>query len=442
MPVEVLMPALSPTMTKGNLVRWLKKEGEHVDAGDVIAEIETDKATMEVETVDEGTLSRILVKEGTADVPVNKLIALILEEGESESDIEKNKDDLSEQVTTTASLDILSPDKTGDYDTVDTNDEDTIIDSEEENLSSRVKITPVAKRLALSKLVDVSSLIGSGPRGRIIKSDILEFISTRAGRESNLSPQVKHSTENLESVSAHGSTGDFTEHTKSEISSIRKVIAERLGFSKKNIPHFYLTIDCKLDSLFSVREKINTIIQSDNIKISVNDFVVRAAALSLKKVPEANTSWQDDHIKQYTHSNISVAVSIPGGLITPIIYCAEQKGLCDISIEMKDLSSRARLGKLRPEEFQGGSFSISNLGMYGIKQFNAIVNPPQACILSVGSGEKRPVISIDSSGKEIIDIATVMSCTLSVDHRVVDGVVASSFLKTFKSLIENPYLML
>jgi len=442
MPVEVLMPALSPTMTKGNLVRWLKKEGDHVDAGDVIAEIETDKATMEVETVDEGTLSRILVKEGTVDVPVNKLIAFILEEGESESDIEENKDDTSEHVAAPSSLDISSTDKPGDHSTVDTNGEDTDIDAEEETLSSRVKITPVAKRLALSKSVDISVLVGSGPRGRIVKRDILEFISNHEVSEVKPSPQLKHSTENIESVSADEPIGDFTDHTKSEISSMRKVIAERLGFSKKNVPHFYLTIDCNLDSLFSVREKINTIVQPDNIKVSVNDFVVRAAALSLKKVPEANTSWQDDHIRQYTHSNISVAVSIPGGLITPIIYCAEQKGLCDISTEMKDLSSRARSGKLRPEEFQGGSFSISNLGMYGIKQFNAIVNPPQACILSVGSGEKRPIVSVDSSGKEVIDIATVMSCTLSVDHRVVDGVVASSFLKTFKSFIENPYLML
>jgi pyruvate dehydrogenase E2 component (dihydrolipoamide acetyltransferase) len=434
MPVEVLMPALSPTMTKGNLVRWLKQEGETVDAGDVLAEIETDKATMEVESVDEGILSKILVKEGTKDVPVNKLIALILEEGESieeKESLDMDADVPDSQIknikgSIPATDDNISIDK---YEHVKDNIDYISSSKVGSNDKTRILITPVAKRLALINKVNIDSLVGSGPNGRILKIDVQTVCDKIKLKDNDVKKSMDDSQLDLK---------ELAKPIKLEISSIRKVIAERLSESKKNIPHFYLTVDCNLDNLIKARKEINLLLKKDDLKISVNDFIIRSAALSLHKVPESNVSWQGDHILQYNSSDISVAVSIEGGLITPVIFNAEKKGLVDISKEMKDLAHRARLGKLSPVEFQGGSFSISNLGMYGIKQFNAIINPPQACILSVGSGEKRAVISENG---DIIS-STVMTCTLSVDHRAVDGVVGANFLKVFKSLVENPVLML
>ncbi|MCP4924052.1 MAG: pyruvate dehydrogenase complex dihydrolipoamide acetyltransferase [bacterium] len=434
MPVEVLMPALSPTMTEGNLVRWLKKEGDSVGAGDVIAEIETDKATMEVESVDEGTLGRILVAEGTEAVPVNKLIAVILEEGEEASELDAFGGDASNDTGAVKSAPETSSAEKKIAEKPSAKAAPSAASSAAQPKGQggrdRLFVSPVARRLAESKGVDLQALEGSGPRGRIVKVDVEQASSS--GGASALT-NAAATTRAL----AYGVEGDVAP-MRVEISSMRKVIAQRLTESKQQVPHFYLTVECELDALLSSRKDLNTLLEAEGAKISVNDFVIRAVALALHQVPEANVSWGGDHVLQYQTSDVSVAVSIEGGLITPIIAQAERKGLRQISTEMKELASRARSGGLKPEEFQGGSFSISNLGMFGIKQFDAVINTPQACILAVGAGEKRAVVRGDGS----LQAATVMTCTLSVDHRAVDGAVGAKFLKSFKAFIEKPSLML
>ena len=420
MPIEILMPALSPTMTEGTLARWLKKEGDVVKAGDVIAEIETDKATMEVEAVDEGKLGRILVPGGTAGVKVNAPIAVILGEGEDVSMIKApsasaaplpNPPPQAGEGTKKAVAVSPSPASAGEG------------RGGGAAATERVSVTPLARRLAAEKSLSLSGLQGSGPYGRIIKRDI-----DNAG---TISAAPAPAVANSGGPVVSNPLGQA--FTALPNNNIKKVTARRLLESKQTIPHFYLSVDCRIDQLLAMRKRIN----ETGVKVSVNDFVIRAVALSLREIPAANASWTDDAVLQFIDVDVSVAVATPNGLITPIVKKADGKGLAAISAEMKDLAERARLGKLKPEEFMGGGFTISNLGMFGIKEFAAIINPPQSCILAVGAGDQRPVV-VDGR----IEIATVMTCTLSVDHRSVDGAVGAQFLGAFKKRIEDPALML
>jgi pyruvate dehydrogenase E2 component (dihydrolipoamide acetyltransferase) len=414
MPIEILMPALSPTMTEGNLVRWLKKEGDPVKAGETIAEIETDKATMEVEAVDEGSIGKILVPEGTEGVPVNKVIALLLEEGEDKSALESVK--TAEPVKTAEAPQPIQ----------DTKPDLKVVSSQDKPASGeRVFATPLARRLSENAGLEIRSIPGSGPRGRIVKADVEQALA-----QSSAAP-LSRSTAPSPALLGFEPAYDVL-----PVSNMRKVIAKRLMEAKQTVPHFYLSVECDVGELVKAREQINERAKGA-YKLSVNDFVIKACALALKQVPEANASWINDQIYQYKSADVAVAVAIAGGLITPVIREAENKGLVEISMEMKELAARAREGKLKPEEFQGGTFSLSNLGMYGISQFSAIINPPQGCILAVGAAEERPVVR-----EGVLTAATLMTCTLSVDHRVVDGAVGATYLKVFKELIENPVMML
>lgn len=432
MPTKILMPALSPTMTEGNLAKWSKKEGEKISSGDVIAEIETDKATMEFEAVDEGTLAKIIIPEGTENVAVNAMIGVLLEEGEEDADVDAfiaaNKDEPKPQandsapqsppsssspapVTTPAPMATPTPVATG------------------LGHQDRVFISPLARRLAAQHGIQIV-IPGSGPNGRIIKADIDAAIASGGNASVVAAPQKKKGPSASELADMLGIS-----YVKEKISNVRKTIAQRLTESKQDVPHFYLTVECNLDALLGARKDLNT--KADGkFKVSVNDYIIKACALALKKVPEANTSWNDDSIITYDHSDISVAVATDNGLITPIVTKAEEKDLETISKEMKDLAGRAKEGKLKPTEFQGGSFSLSNLGMFGIKEFSAIINPPQACILAVGAGTPTPIVK----DGEIV-IGTMMHATLSVDHRAVDGAVGAQFLAAFKEFVENPDLI-
>lgn len=420
MPINVTMPALSPTMTEGTLAKWLKAEGDTVNAGDVIAEIETDKATMEVEAVDEGVLGKILVAAGTENVAVNAVIAVLLEDGEDASAIGTQSAAPAAPKKDTAQA--AAPAQAAQTQKTE---------SAPLKQGDRVFASPLAKRIAKDKGIDLASVKGTGPRGRIVKADIE---GAKAAPKSAGVPV------------AAASAASYGEDVKLNVygmaykelpnNNIRKVVAKRLSESKQTVPHFYLTVECMLDQLLAARAELNDK-ANGAFKLSVNDFIIKAAAMALKAYPAANVSWNDDAIHQFLKSDISVAVSTPTGLITPIIKAAEDKGLKAISNEMKDLAARARDGKLKPEEFQGGSFSISNLGMFGVKEFAAIVNPPQGAILAIGAGEQRAVVI---GGK--VEIRTVMNCTLSVDHRCVDGAVGAEYLQIFKQYIENPVSML
>lgn len=414
MPIEILMPALSPTMTEGNLVKWHKKEGETVKAGDVIAEIETDKATMEVEAVDEGSLGKIIVPEGTEGVKVNQLIGLLLEEGEKVSALETVKTETLPKPEKKEDSPLPSPETKTELKVIP---HQTVVPQD-----SRMFATPLARRIAEKESLNLESITGSGPRGRIIKADVEQAL-TQGGMSRSSPPSALLS-------------GYEPAYKVMPTSNIRKIIAKRLVEAKQTIPHFYLTVECEIDALLKAREQINKRAEGA-YKLSVNDFVIKACGVALTRVPSANASWIEDQIYQYTSADVSVAVAIEGGLITPVIRQAETKGLIEISHEMKALALRAREGKLKPEEFQGGTFSLSNLGMYGVKEFSAIINPPQGCILAVGMGEERPIVK-----KGVLTVATLMTCTLSVDHRVVDGAVGAQFLKVFKELIENPVMMI
>ena len=435
MPIEITMPALSPTMTDGTLAKWLKKEGDNISAGDVIAEIETDKATMEVEAVDEGILGKILVKDGTDNVPVNKVIALLLEEGEDKKALDSYK--VSEpEVAVTEEAEAIDGEEApkvaassgGGVATVAHVPPKLAPKPPRQSLKREdVAASPVAKRLAQKNSINLNAIIGTGPKGRIIKADVEEAMLAGGG-----GGVVKR---------------DASEFIQVPNDNMRKTIAKRLLESKQQVPHFYLTIDCELDKLMELRKELNGKAMKDATsgdagegnpayKASVNDFIIKAVALSLRDVPEANSSWYDDAIVQYSNVDVSVAVATEGGLITPIVKNADQKSIMHISNEMKDLAKRARENALKPEEYQGGGFSISNLGMFGIKQFSAIINPPQSCILAVGAGEERAVIK---NGE--IKSALVMTVTLAVDHRSVDGAVGAKFLAAFKHYIESPVTM-
>lgn len=408
MPIKILMPALSPTMEHGNLAKWLKKEGDKIKPGEVIAEIETDKATMEVEAVDEGIMAKIVVSQGAQDVPVNTLIAVLLDEGESADSVEEFIKKESAQSVQKQDIKLSTQEAPKTEAKNELSLQSTI------NSSSRIFASPLAKRIAAIEGISLSHIVGSGPHGRIIKSDVLS-----AGQNSG--KVYRHSEE----------------YRVVPNSNMRKIIAKRLLESKQNVPHFYLSIECAMDKLLDARSDLNNSFGDDKAKkLSVNDFVILAVAKALKDVPTANASWNDDGIRLYNNVDVSVAVAIDGGLITPVIKNADQKDITKISLEMKDLAKRARENALKPEEFQGGGFSISNLGMYGVKSFNAIINPPQGCILAVGASSNRPVVIEDK-----VEIRTIMDVTLSCDHRVVDGAIGAEFLAAFKKYIESPILM-
>ena len=437
MPINILMPALSPTMTEGNLARWLKKEGDAVKAGDVIAEIETDKATMEVEAVEEGKIGKILVPDGAQGVKVNDVIAVLLEEGESPSDI---KAPGAAPAPKAPAAPAPAPKGDGAANAEAPKPAAAApapaAPAPAAASGARIFASPLAKRLAQQHGLDLSRIVGSGPHGRVVKSDIDK---AAAGGTAKAAPAGAKGPPTAPSVPGFQAFGepDFELHPHS---MMRKTIARRLQESKQFVPHFYLTVDCEIDRLLKVREEVNAGAPKEGkgaFKLSVNDFIIKACAVALKQVPAANASWSDEGVKMYKTADISVAVAIPNGLITPIIRHAEDKRLSDISAEMKGLAGRAKDGKLKPEEYTGGSFSLSNLGMFGIKDFAAIINPPQGCIMAVGAGEQRAVVKNGA-----LAIATVMSCTLSVDHRVVDGAIGAEYLAAFKKLIENPLAML
>jgi pyruvate dehydrogenase E2 component (dihydrolipoamide acetyltransferase) len=427
MPIEILMPALSPTMTEGNLAKWLKKEGEPVKPGDVIAEIETDKATMEVEAVDEGKLGKILVPEGSQGVKVNQTIALLLEEGEDASALAKAPAAAATKpAAAPAPAPTASPAEKAAPAAQPTSG--PAPKAPAEATGERVFASPLARRMAHQAGLDLARVNGSGPHGRIVKADI----DAALARGVPAAPAAKPAPGAPPPVAPAVGLPAFTEVPHS---MMRKVIARRLTESKRDAPHFYLTIDCNIDRLLQLRQEINAKREKD--KISVNDFVIKAAALALRQVPASNASWTENAVRLYQAADVSVAVATPGGLITPIIRNADTKTLSVISGEMRDLAARARENKLKPEEYQGGTFSVSNLGMFGIREFAAVINPPQGAILAVGAGEQRPIVKDNA-----LAIATMMTATLSVDHRVVDGVIGAEFLAAFKKLIEDPLTML
>lgn len=414
MAIEILMPALSPTMKEGNLAKWLKKEGDSVESGELIAEIETDKAIMEVEAVDDGVLVKIVVSEGTKNVKVNDLIAIIAEEGEDKdaaiAEIESKKPQTQE------------PEKKDEVAEQPTEEKSANIAVEENG--KRIFASPIAKRIAAQKNIDIAKVEGSGPRGRVIKYDIENFISQD---------------------SASSATQSYSSQDDKEIpiSGMRQIIAERLVESKQQVPHFYLDIECVVDKLLDFRADINSSATLNEngkpeFKISINDMLIKASALALNKNPKVNSAWLGDKIIQFGSVDISVAVAIEDGLMTPIVKNANLKNLIQISSEVKELVKKAQSQRLKPEEYQGGSFSISNLGMYSIKSFYAIINPPQSCILSIGNTREIPMF--DKNGS--IVKRQVMNISLSCDHRVVDGATAAIFLNVFKELVENPSLMI
>ncbi|NKD54228.1 MULTISPECIES: pyruvate dehydrogenase complex dihydrolipoamide acetyltransferase [unclassified Haematospirillum] len=422
---KILMPALSPTMTEGTLAKWLKKEGDAISAGDVIAEIETDKATMEFEAVDEGILARVLIPAGTQGVAVNEPIALLLEEGDDHAALDALMTASSPKVEA----------KTAAPAAVSSSPASSVSVSRSASASggaTRVFASPLARRLAKEAGLDLSVLKGSGPRGRIVRHDIQEVLASGVTARVAPASSAPVAPAPKASSSPQLQPMPWQAYTAEPNTGIRKTIARRLSEAKQTVPHFYLTVDVELDALMALRKQLNNVPDAGH-KLSVNDFVIKACALALQKVPAANAMWTDEAILRFDEIDISVAVATEGGLITPVIRNADRKGLATISTEMKALAKKARDGKLRPEEFQGGGFSISNLGMYGIKSFSAIINPPQSCILAVGAGEERVVVRDGA-----VAVRTMMTVTLSVDHRSVDGAVGAQFLAALKPLLEDP----
>ncbi len=456
MPINILMPALSPTMEKGNLSRWLKKEGDAVKTGDVIAEIETDKATMEYEAVDDGVIAKIVVPEGTTDVPVNQLIAVMAQEGE---DVKAAASAAGKGAAPAAKAPSAAPPPSASAAPAPKPQEakapppppaPTAAAAPMTNGhgagtgANRIFSSPLARRLAKEAGIDLGRIQGSGPHGRVIARDV-EGAKSGAGLRAPaavpagapapaIAPSM--SDQQIRALYEDGSY-DFVPHD-----GMRRTIAQRLTASVQTIPHFYLTIDCDIGKLLDAREEINASAPKDKdgkpaYKLSVNDFVIKALAVALQRVPDANVSWTEAGMLKHKHSDVGVAVAMPNGLITPIIKSAETKSLSAISNEMKELAARARARKLKPAEYQGGTTSVSNLGMYGIKDFTAVINPPQSTILAVGTGEERAVVR---NGK--IEAAHIMSVTMSCDHRSVDGALGAVLIGAFKALIENPVMML
>lgn len=430
MPTPILMPALSPTMEEGTLAKWNVKEGDEVSSGDVIAEIETDKATMEVEAVDEGVVAKILVGEGTENVAVNKLIAVLLEDGESAGDIDLAALE-GPSAAPAAKAEAPTTKATASTPTTATPATSTMNGASH----GRVHASPLARRLAKQEGLDLSVVTGSGPRGRVVKRDIESALKNGTGKASAAGQAFVAAPASVDARLYPPESYDAV-----KVDGMRKVIAQRLTQSFNNeVPHFPLQVDVELDNLLAARKRMNALSPEGEgaFKISVNDFIIRASALALKAVPAANATFTDEAILLHKYADIGVAVAIDGGLITPIVWKAEEKGLKEISAEVKDMASRARERKLKPEEYQGGTFAISNLGMFGIKTFASIINQPHGAIMSVGAGEQRVVVK---NGE--MAIATVMSVTLTCDHRVVDGAVGAALLNSFKGFMEEPAAML
>jgi pyruvate dehydrogenase E2 component (dihydrolipoamide acetyltransferase) len=429
MPISILMPALSPTMTEGNLVKWHKKKGDIVKSGDVLAEIETDKATMEVEAVDEGVLGVILVPEGTDGVAVNQLIAVILEEGEGEEQLQAFL--TSGQVKNPLlSQEVVLEETVGKEAAGLEEKVSEVALASSPSLSplagERQRVSPLARRIAAEKNVSLQNIKGSGPRGRIVKQDVLEALNSASALLPSVSQKLSQGNVSLTGAFS-GYEPPFVEH---KVSLMRQVIARRLTESKQTIPHFYLSLEANIDRLLDIRKDLN---RKGDLKISVNDMVIQVLAKTLARFPEVNVAWAGETLRAFERVDLAVAVSVDGGLITPVIRGANQKGLQEISAEMKELASRARSGKLKPEEFQGGTFSLSNLGMFGIETFQAIINPPQAGILAVGAGLQKPIVENNQ-----IKIATLVKLTLSLDHRAVDGALGAVFLSEVKASLEQP----
>ncbi len=448
MPVEIKMPALSPTMEEGTLAKWLVKEGDTVKSGDLMAEIETDKATMEFEAVDEGTIGKILVAEGTDNVKVGTVIATLLAEGESAGD------------TTPAPAAKESEPKPSPADPNKTGSEAKPVERTPEQAEDhgnpaggaapksaaaapvarqdgeRVKASPLARRIAAEKSIDLATLQGSGPNGRIVRADLEGAKASAAAPAAAASADVASAAPAPAAAAKPAAIPDIP-HTTEKLSNVRKTIARRLTESKQTVPHIYLTVDIRLDALLKLRGEMNKGLEGRGVKLSVNDLLIKALAASLIQVPKCNVMFTPDQLISFSRADISVAVSTPSGLITPIIAGADTKGVATISTEMKDLAARARDNKLKPEEYQGGTASLSNMGMYGIKQFEAVINPPQGMIMAIGAGEKRPYIIDDALG-----VATVMSATGSFDHRAIDGADGAALMQAFKTLVESPLSML
>jgi len=448
MPINILMPALSPTMEKGNLAKWLKKEGDKVKSGDVIAEIETDKATMEVEAVDEGTLAKILVAEGTQDVPVNDVIAVLAGDGEdvkaaaASGGGAKPAPAPAKAEAPPAPKPAAAPAAAPAPQPAAAPAPQAAPAAAQANGHGRIFSSPLARRLAKEAGIELGRITGTGPHGRVIARDVAEAKSGKGLKAPAAAPAgapalaPSMSDKQILALFEPGSY-DIIPHD-----GMRRTIAQRLTASVQNVPHFYLTIDCDIGKLLAAREEINAAAPKDKekkplYKISVNDFVIKAMAVALQKIPNCNVSWSEGGMIKHHHSDVGVAVAMPGGLITPIIRKAETKTLSTISNEMKDFAARARARKLKPEEYQGGTTAVSNLGMYGINHFTAVINPPHATILAVGTSEERPVVR---NGK--IEIAHIMSVTLSCDHRAIDGALGAELIGAFKSLIENPVMMM
>ncbi len=474
MAIEIKMPALSPTMEEGTLSKWLVKVGDSVQSGDIMAEIETDKATMEFEAVDEGVIAAIVVSEGSENVAVGSVIAMLAEEGEDVSDVSAPSADAApartpqpapspapapaptdgpaasptaKRLAEANGIDLGQIEGTGPKGKITKGDVETAIEAAggsavtapaaapvpaaaPANVGGRVVASPLAKRIAQQKGIDLAAVAGTGPNGRIVKSDVVNYTPAAAAETS--APAATPATSAPATAAAPANEYDAPFETQ-KLGNVRKVIARRLTEAKQTVPHIYLTVDVRLDALLSLRKELNASLEADGVKLSVNDLIIKALARALQREPQCNVSYQGDVMHQYTREDVSVAVAAPTGLITPIIRDAGRKGLAEISTEMKELAGKARDGKLQPHEYQGGTVSLSNLGMFGTKQFDAVINPPQGMILAVGAGEQRPYV-IDGA----LGVATVMSVTGSFDHRAIDGVDGAKLLDQFRSLIENP----
>ncbi|MEM9778950.1 MAG: pyruvate dehydrogenase complex dihydrolipoamide acetyltransferase [Pseudomonadota bacterium] len=430
MPINILMPALSPTMEEGTLAKWLVKEGDSVASGDIMAEIETDKATMEFEAVDEGTVGKIVIPEGTEAVKVNDLIAVLLEDGESADDIGSAPTEAPAAEPAPAAAAPEAPAPVAPAPAAPATAD-----------GSRIFASPLARRIAKDKGLDLSAIKGSGPHGRIVKADVENAEAKPAAAPA----PAAAATAPAPAAPAQGMGADIVakmyadrEYEEVTLDGMRKTIAARLTEAKQTIPHFYLRRDIQLDALMAFRAQLNKSLESRGVKLSVNDFIIKACALALQDVPDCNAVWAGDRVFKLKPSDVAVAVAIEGGLFTPVLRDADSKTLSKLSVEMKDLAGRARERKLAPHEFQGGSFAISNLGMMGVENFDAVINPPHASILAVGAGVKKPVVGPEGD----LTVATVMSVTLSVDHRVIDGALGAEFLTAVKGYLEAPMNML
>ena len=426
MPTEILMPALSPTMEEGTLAKWHVKEGDKVSSGDILAEIETDKATMEFEAVDEGVIGKIVIAEGTEGVKVNAVIAVLLEDGESASDIGS--------VSAAPAAAAAAPKEEAAAPAAAVSPAPAASAAKDEN---RIFATPLARRIAADKGLDLSAIAGSGPHGRIVKADVENATAApKAAAAASAAPATAMASGPSSDAVIKMYEGRPFEEVK--LDGMRKIIASRLTEAKQSVPHFYLRRDINLDALMKFRSQLNKQLEGRGVKLSVNDFIIKACALALQQVPEANAVWAGDRTLKFTKSDVAVAVAIEGGLFTPVLRDSEMKSLSALSFEMKDLATRARDRKLAPHEYQGGSFAISNLGMFGIDNFDAIINPPHSAILAVGAGVKKPIVGADGE----LTVGIVMSTTLSVDHRVIDGALGANLLNAIKDNLENPMTML